>query len=339
MWPFSKKPKLPGIKRTQTGNFTFDITEEEQQEINKLFDSLKYSLKDHLVHPDFADTLAPGLTARGLANYATCQVMMAELPSQINSREECIKKALSSISKAYSIYQLPIYLYDLACCLEMMINSHDQAKNTFELFLKRQSEYKPEPLDDIFMQGRDIDDAMKDAATKLRGTAIDEQEELASEIIDTSLVCGQSFFETNSSNKSEGKNLGVVVSEFIYFFMHVINRLAYSKGGKKAQEAIYNTVINHVGDKLVSKNEPDERREFIEIFSEGIIETEQVYAKCNGFVAEGGETMANTLLWEAAKRICQSKDIAEIMVAAELISVGLQTLKLDDKIELIFKKS
>lgn len=334
MWPFSKKPKLPGIKRTQAGDFTFDITEEEQQEINKLFDSLK----DHLVHPDFANTLTQGLTARGLANYATGQIIMAELPSQINSREECIKKAFSSISKAYSIYQLPIYLYDLACCLEMMVNGHDQAKNTFELFLKRQSEYKPEPLDDVFMQGRNIDDATKDAATKLRGTVIDEQEELASEIIDTSLVCGQSFFETSSSNKSEDKNLGIVVSEFIYFFMHVINRLAYSKGGKKAQEAIYNTVINHVGDKLVSKNEPDERREFIEIFSDGIIETEQVYAKCNGFVAEGGETMANTLLWEGAKRISQSKDIAEIMVAAELISVGLQTLKLDDKIELIFKK-
>lgn len=338
MWPFSKQSKLPGNKRTQAGNSTFEITEEEQQEINKLFDTLKDSLKDHLVHPDFADTLTPGLTARGLANYATGQVMLAELPSQINSREECIKKALSSLSKAYSIYQLPIYLYDLAYCLEMTENCHDQAKNTFELFLKRQSEYKPEPFDDIFLQGRNIYEATKDAATKIHGTSIDEKE-LASEIIDTSLVCGQSFLETSSSNKSEGRNLGIVVGEFIYFFMHVINRLAYSKGGKKAQEEIYNSIINHVGDKLLSNIESDERREFIDIFSEGIIETEQVYAKCNGFVAEGGESMKNTLLWEAAQRISRSKDIAEIMVASELISAGLQTLKLDVKIELIFKKS
>ena len=167
MWPFSKKPKFPGVKRTAPGDFTFDITEEEQQEINKLFDSLK----DYRVHPDFADTLTRGLTARGLANYAADKIVVAELPSQQNIREEHINKAIASISKAYSIYPLPIYLYDLARCLEMRINDDDKVRDTFKLFLKRQSEYKLGQLDEIFMGGWNIEDATKDAAQKLHGTS------------------------------------------------------------------------------------------------------------------------------------------------------------------------
>ena len=169
MWPFSKKEKLPGVKRNEAGDFTLDITEEEQVEINKLFDELK----DSRVHPDFADKLTRGLTARGLANYMSDQIMMAKLSAagQKYSREDCIKKAIASISKAYSIYSLPIYLYDLACCLEMMANGHGEANTTLKLFLKRQSEYRSEQLDDIFLRGRDVDDATKDAARKLRDTS------------------------------------------------------------------------------------------------------------------------------------------------------------------------
>jgi hypothetical protein len=159
------------------------------------------------------------------------------------------------------------------------------------------------------------------------------EHELAGEIIDTSLVCGQAFIESKSGSASEAKNIGIVVSEIIYFFMHIINRLAYSNGGKNSQETIYNNVLNIVGEKLASKYESDERRVFIEIFADGIIETEQAYSKCNGLVADKGEPMANTLLWEAAKRVSQSEDIAEIMVAVELIWAGLETLKLNDKVK------
>lgn len=167
MWPFTKKLNLLGLgmKQTKEGGFTFEITEAEQQEIDKLFDLLE----GYAVHPDFADTLKQGLTARGLANYAADQFTIADLSSQKKNREEHIRRAIASISKAYSIYQLPIYLYDMACFLEMAVNGHHEAMNTFKLFLKRQSEYKPGKLDGIIMQDRDIDYATKDAANKLCG--------------------------------------------------------------------------------------------------------------------------------------------------------------------------
>lgn len=70
-------------------------------------------LKGYTVHPGVADKLRQGLTARGLANYAADQVIYAEFRNK--NRDNCINKAIASIGKAYSIYQLPIYLYDLAC--------------------------------------------------------------------------------------------------------------------------------------------------------------------------------------------------------------------------------
>jgi hypothetical protein len=164
MWPFSKNKKLHGITRKGADAFTFQITEDEQYEIDKLFDSLK----DYRAHPDYADKLTSGLTARGLANYTSDQMMMADLVAKEGDRrDDCIKKAIASITKAYSIHSLPIYLYDLARCLDIMPNGQIEANNTFKLFLTRQSEYRPEPLDDIFLSGRDVNEAQEEVARRV----------------------------------------------------------------------------------------------------------------------------------------------------------------------------
>ena len=143
---------------------TFDLTEEEQLEVNLMFDLLK----DYAVHPSVADKLKQGLTARGLASYAAVQIMKAEMPSQSAERENCINKAVAAIGKAYSIYQLPIYLYDLACYFELK-NMRNEAKKMYELFLVRQAEYKSDQLEQIFLGERNIDDAKRHASQKLSG--------------------------------------------------------------------------------------------------------------------------------------------------------------------------
>ncbi|SRR5712691_3448350 len=160
MWPFSRKKTL-GIKQTEDGGFSFDITQEEKQEIDKMFDLLK----GYRFHPSIADKLKHGITAKGLAYYAADQISTAGFASQKNSREECVKKAIASISKAYSIYQLPIYIYDLACYLEMASRS-DEAKNMFKMFLKRQADFRPEQLDKIILGDRDASEAIQHATTK-----------------------------------------------------------------------------------------------------------------------------------------------------------------------------
>ncbi len=148
--------------RDKPATLTFDLTEEEKLEVNKVFDLLK----GYAVHPSVADKLQQGLTARGLANYAADQIMYAEFRNA--NRDECINKAIASIGKAYSIYQLPIYLYDLACYFELKSMAAD-ARKMYELFLVRQEEYKSDQLDHIFLGERNIDEARGQASQKLRG--------------------------------------------------------------------------------------------------------------------------------------------------------------------------
>lgn len=150
--------------RDKPAAVTFDLTEEEKLEVNMTFDLLK----GYAVHPSVADKLQQGLTARGLANYAADQVMKAGFPSQSAGRDNYINKAIAAIGKAYSIYQLPIYLYDLACYFELK-DMGNEAKKMYELFLARQAEYKSDQLDHIFLGERNIDEAKGHASQKLRG--------------------------------------------------------------------------------------------------------------------------------------------------------------------------
>lgn len=143
---------------------TFDLTEEEKLEVNLIFNLFK----DYAVHPSVADKLTQGLTARGLSNYAADQIMKAECPGQNAGRENCINKAVAAIGKAYSIYQLPIYLYDLACYFESK-NMGSEAEKMYELFLARQAEYKSDQLDQLFLGERNIDEAKRYASQKLSG--------------------------------------------------------------------------------------------------------------------------------------------------------------------------
>lgn len=140
-----------------------DFSDEEKQAIDKMFDLFK----EYAVHRSFADKLNKSLIARGLANYAEDQIMISEYSSQNDGGEDRINLAIAAIAKAYSVYQLPIYLYDLACYLESK-KMHDEAKKMFKLFLVREHEYKPDQLDHISLGDRDINEARNRASEKLR---------------------------------------------------------------------------------------------------------------------------------------------------------------------------
>lgn len=41
MWPLSEKLNLPGFKIDAQGNLMFDLTDEEKQEVQKIFEMMK----------------------------------------------------------------------------------------------------------------------------------------------------------------------------------------------------------------------------------------------------------------------------------------------------------
>ena len=161
MWPFRKGHKRPRIKRDKEGNPYLELTEEEKRAIE---DTLK-QFEGHGIHRDYYDDIISGATAFALANYATEQVIISETAARKEDRLVLLDKAIAAITKAYSFYELPIYIYDLACFMEMA-DRNDLARNVYRLFLDKQAEYKPRQMDEAFTKERDIDEAIKDAIAK-----------------------------------------------------------------------------------------------------------------------------------------------------------------------------
>lgn len=163
MWPFdqAERGNLPGIHRDDSGEFVIEFTDEEQQELKRWFGLFK----DRLVREDLADGLQNGLTAFALADYANKQIEAAHIhPKQ---SEACLSKAIAALTKAITFDPLPIYHYDFALALESA-GHQDLARQEYQRFLQKQSQYQSKAMDEPFLRERDIRAAINDAMDRLR---------------------------------------------------------------------------------------------------------------------------------------------------------------------------
>ncbi|HSW37700.1 MAG TPA: hypothetical protein VLG37_05035 [Candidatus Saccharimonadales bacterium] len=167
MWRFSRKKTLPDFGHDQQGNLKFSLTNEELAAIQQMFDFLKEPGGEFYVKEEYEGETTKGMSSQALMLYAREQITFSKFDSNKSDKKISIEKAIAAISKAYSFFPLPIYLYDLACFMELAGNK-EVAKSTFRKFLKRQSEYKMNKIGEILLnaQGRDIEEAVKDAEQK-----------------------------------------------------------------------------------------------------------------------------------------------------------------------------
>jgi tetratricopeptide (TPR) repeat protein len=162
MWPFQKKHSSRATSQNDEGALTFKLTAEEEHAINRFL----AMGKGYEINPKYAEEFKNGSFAFALSNYAQGEATMAEAYSD-KRREESLKKAISAMMKAYSFYQLPIYLYDFACLAEKE-GKLDMAKQYFEKFLNEQENYKPGKLDNLYLRTRDVNQAISEAKRKLK---------------------------------------------------------------------------------------------------------------------------------------------------------------------------
>lgn len=162
MWPLKKKSRYPGMQADKAGNFTFVLTEEEKNAVEEEFTPFK----GYYLRPDIKEQTENALVARGLAHYAERQIMLSTFDSHKTEMSKLIDKAIAAISKAYSYYSLPIYLYDLACFMEMA-GQKEKARDIFRDFLDTQGKYKPAEIDQALLLDRDINDAIRKANLKV----------------------------------------------------------------------------------------------------------------------------------------------------------------------------
>jgi len=152
MWKFHKKLNLPAYISGDKWSHTFELTSEENSEVQHAF----RMFKNHKVDPKYADEIKRCITAHGLYNHTNIQISRWAYISNKENIVMYIDKAITSISKAYSIFPIPIYVYDLACLQEMSDNK-DKAKDTFNVFLKLQSKFIPSRLQQIEVESQSID--------------------------------------------------------------------------------------------------------------------------------------------------------------------------------------
>ena len=136
MWPFTKRCRFPGVKENRNGTIEFTLTDEEALRADCALDNLA----ELSLHPEAADRIRNGTIAVALSNYAN------ELVTALNDIPESeyrlkwhtiqltVQKAVAAVWKSYSLYPLPVFLYERAAFMKML-GMQNQAQQLFSQFL------------------------------------------------------------------------------------------------------------------------------------------------------------------------------------------------------------
>ena len=164
MWPFSKKFRYPGVKENADGTIDFSLTQEEAREA----DTALKAFEGYVVHPEAAEKLRNGAMAVALCRYAKDMVGFnctnlteAEVGSRWSVIRDTLQKAIAAVWKSYSLHALPIFLYHRASFLRFL-GQTDEAARLIAQFLCKQSEFRPDQIDEALMkwEGTDITNAI-----------------------------------------------------------------------------------------------------------------------------------------------------------------------------------
>jgi len=136
----------------------FELTKSEKFHVERAFKLLE----GYAVHESVAAKLEAGITARGLSDYANLNLYEYGEPSK---KVGDLNIALSSLIKAYSIYSVPMYLYDIAICFGAL-HQPEQAKTYFSKFIKAQESFAPDQIDEVLIQ-RDMKELMEHARSQV----------------------------------------------------------------------------------------------------------------------------------------------------------------------------
>ncbi|HLY17231.1 MAG TPA: hypothetical protein VKR61_08395 [Bryobacteraceae bacterium] len=114
------------------------------------------------VHPKMKDAM----TAKALAGYS--EDLMCQVRHSPDERSAAlIDKAIKAQMKAYTIHQLPVYLFQTAEILEYR-DDMALAKEFFRRFLEAQNDFVPNTVDTFFLSQADIPKLIATAKEKVR---------------------------------------------------------------------------------------------------------------------------------------------------------------------------
>lgn len=154
---------LPGVKRDSAGRLMFELTAEEQRDIEYLF---KVAKDDGIaIRTEYAEQIEKSMMAFALVGYAKDQVRLAEI-HDTTERKELLHKALAAVAKAVTFHEMPIYRFDLACLFELL-GERDIAMECFREFLSASDRFVSTVVDRSTVKQRNVPLAIAIAKRKL----------------------------------------------------------------------------------------------------------------------------------------------------------------------------
>ncbi|MBF0458680.1 MAG: hypothetical protein HQK99_12395 [Nitrospirae bacterium] len=165
-------------------------------------------------------------------------------------------------------------------------------------------------------------------------------------IIDASYKCGQEFKESiderfGNNTKEASSHWLLVVYEYLFFFIHLADRSAFSKLGSKKRSKLMDVlapVIESMTTEAWFASWPAEfkcgiKKDFFNNLNNASIE----YSQYKKLFAEKGENLKDTLFWELGKNIARLSGYEHnpviIMQAVLNSSDKFANMKLDYLIE------
>jgi hypothetical protein len=178
MWPFKKRRRevafwisapVPGVKRLPDGSIEVSYTEEEQRAVGTYLETMQRAADEEakvhagagsraLFHPE-AERI---LRAIGLARYAEKLGVRILSDSDQDSRQEYSNKVIAALTKAYSLSEFPIFIYDLGCAF-LAAGETEMGRTLFSDFLRENRIFKPTSMYQIYLQERNLNEAIRKA--------------------------------------------------------------------------------------------------------------------------------------------------------------------------------
>jgi hypothetical protein len=162
-WPFRRKEKMVPIGPVV-------LTNEERQECQTMLRSLTQVEEGaYYMREDLADSFRRSIVALCMIGRAErfliqagCGPLNVRLPVGTLCHPEYGAKACEAAAKACGVFPLSIYFYDFGCVLQQ-VGKTEEAKQMFTEFLRRHGNETLDPIQQITLSHRDVEQAKQHA--------------------------------------------------------------------------------------------------------------------------------------------------------------------------------
>ena len=329
-----------------------EFTADEQEAINRT--RKRYASVAHAdapegtklyVHPRVMDALV----AQGLNEYV--EDLMRDIDEcPVTTVATVIEKAIDAQRKAYTIHNLPVYLFQLAGIFEFAGDAV-KAREYFQDFLRAQGEFKPDRADAVFFQQMGFDlpkmvTAAKEKVAQTEPNLIAKADLLGESLVscatETANIIIERLGKDDAIRFRDEHGAPQFIIEVIAFYMHMVDRLAFTHLGAAGRKVFGDRlIVAIVKEVLRNLNQEVSADEFGKTLRATYNRRQKEYARYKVLIPEKDKPLKDTLYWEVSKvlfGLLDDENPATLMFLSILVAdmakiVLYDTLKVEDVLQ------